>query len=262
MNRELFADLALRARAGDQEAVEELLFLSHTPVAYQCRKILQNDQAARKLTGEILQTIQSQLDSLKDPENFESWMCRITAARCIQALRQKEREDEELIPPENVRIPRKNLDEQQTAQLVQQIADHLPDEPRLCLLLYSCGGITPRGIARLTGFSEETVLEHLSRAQGTVNIQMRKYHRMGVRFAAVTSLPELLRTAMYQSRDTKAAAEMVDQVLVQSRAVPAAPVRKRASLVSKLVVVMLLVAIVVLLMVGWLLVRKMAEVMV
>lgn len=235
MNRELFADLAVQSQAGDREAMEALLLLAHTPVSYLCGTFLQNGKAARKLTREILTLIHAQPDSLGKPEEFEIRVRRVTAARCVQAMEQLRREGNEFQdPPKNVQIPKQTLDEFQTAQVIQQMTDHLPEQTRLCLLLYCCGGIEIRGIARLTGTSEAAVLENLNRAQANINKQLRKFHKMGIRFAPVTSLPELLCTAMYQNGNAEAAAAMVDGILEKPLPVPAAPRKKRSDPIRKL----------------------------
>ena len=50
---------------------------------------------------------------------------------------------------------------------------------------------------------------------------------MGVRFAKVTSLPELLQMAMYQSGNPEAAAAMVDAILDKKKPVPPASVKAK-----------------------------------
>ena len=226
MNRELFADLALRSQTGNRAAMEQLLLLAYAPVSSLCRKLLQNSRTARMMTREILTLIYTNLDSLTDPGEFESWIRRLTAARCMQALEELPPEDVEAQDvPNNVQIPRQTLDEYQTALAVQQMADLLPEQTRLPLLLYCCGGIEIEGIARLTHTTEDLVLEHLSRAQDNINKQLRKFHKMGIRFARITSLPELLCTSLYLGASPAVAEFMVNSILEKK---PARTRRKKA----------------------------------
>lgn len=236
MNRKLFAGLAERCRAGDPKAMEQLLLQAHTPISHVSGKLLQNRSAADVITREILELLHTQLDSLENPEECERWIRRITAARCLPVMARLRREGAELDTPESVQIPRQTLDEVQTALVVQQMADHLPEKPRLCLLLYCCGGMEVDGIARLTKTTEAAVLDNLTRAQDNINKQLRKFHKMGVRFAKVTSLPELLQTAMYQSGNPEAAAAMVDGILEKQAPIPilSAPPKKRPDLIRLL----------------------------
>lgn len=224
MNPETFAQLARRSKAGDRRALTQLLRLAHTPVSFQCRKLLRSEQAAETLTRQILAAVPRQLNSLQDPADFEKWICRITASRCMQALSQMDRESPETSDSSDAlpELQVTDLDEAQTALLVQQLVDELPEAPRICLLLYSCANLKLKGIAQLTGFPESAVLEYLNQAQKTVNLQLRKYHKMGVHFTPIPALSSLVRTAMYSSRDPKAAAVMVSGILPKKPA----PVRR------------------------------------
>lgn len=212
MNSEVLARLTVKAQAGDRKALTTLLRLAHTPVSFQCRKLLCNDQAAEDLTREILAAVPRQLSFLKEPAEFEKWICRVTASRCMLALAQLPQEE----PPVSTAVPEppaQDLDEAQTAQLVQQLVDDLPEAPRICLLLYSCAGLKLKGISQLTHLPESEVLTYLNQAQKTINQQLRSYHKMGVHFTPIPALSSLLRTAMDASRDPKAAAAMVSSIL-------------------------------------------------
>lgn len=85
---EQFITLAARARGGDDQAMEQLLRLSHTPVLYQARVILQNEQAAQRVTRDILTHIFKEPYALENPRHFELWLNRVTARRCIHTLSQ------------------------------------------------------------------------------------------------------------------------------------------------------------------------------
>lgn len=234
MYTEQFTRLARKSQAGDRRALITLLRLAHTPVSFQCRKLLRDDRAAEALTRQILAAVPNQLSSLRDPGEFEKWICRITASRCMLALSRTPEELAAEVPSEPPNIPGEDLDETQTARLVQQLVDSLPQEPRICLLLYSCANLKLKGISQLTGFPAPQVLDYLNQAQKTINAQLRKYHRMGVHFAAIPALSSLVRTAMYDSRNPKAAAAVVSGIL--PRKAPASPVRSRPRLDARLLI--------------------------
>jgi len=250
MYTEQFAQLAQRSQSGDKRALLQLLRLAHTPVSFQCRKMLRNDQAAEALIHQILAAVPNQLNSLPDPVDFEKWICRITASRCMQALSRMHRDTPDDIAPPGTPpvISATTLDQNQTAQLVQQLVDDLPEEPRICLLLYSCASLKLKGIAQLTGFPESEVLEHLNHAQKAVNTQLRKYHRMGVHFTAIPALSSLLRTAMYNSQDPKAAAAVVSSILSKKPAPPSTPIWKRFSGNKRMLIAVISAAVLLVLM--------------
>ena len=224
MNSEICIQLVMQSRSGSRKAMLQLLRLAHTPVSYLCHKLIANEMAAEIMTRQVLSAMPRQLAALSDPAEFESWISRIAASRCMQALSQMERparDENELVMPE---IPAGNLDTLQTAKLVEELVDLLPEEPRLCLLLYSCTGLRLTGISQLTGFPQNTVLDYLNQAQKTINSQLRQYHKMGVHFDPIPALSTLVRTAMRSTENPKAAALMVRD-MVPKTAAPA-PTRK------------------------------------
>jgi DNA-directed RNA polymerase specialized sigma24 family protein len=217
MNPETYARLVRKSRAGDRRALFQLLRLAHTPISFQCRKLLRDDRAAEEMTRQILSAVPRQLVALPESAEFETWISRITASRCMQALAHTPAEEPEAAEalPE---VESMEMDEVRTAALVQQLVDALPREPRIRLLLYSCAGLKLKGIAQLTGYSEADVLSYLNLAQKTVNTQLRSYHKMGVHFTPIPALSSLVRTAMYSSRDPKAAAAMAAAFLPKKQA--------------------------------------------
>ena len=222
MNSDICIQLVVQSRSGSRKAMLHLLRLAHTPVSYLCRKLISNQMASEIMTRQVLSAIPRQLPALNDPAEFEKWVSRIAASRCMQSLSQIERparDDSELIMPE---VPAGNLDTLQTAKLVEQLVDLLPEEPRLCLLLYSCAGLRLKGISQLTGFPEAAVLDYLNQAQKTINGQLRQYHKNGVHFDPIPALSTLVRTAMYSTANPKAAALMVRDMVPKT----AAPSRK------------------------------------
>lgn len=218
MFTEEFAELAKKSQAGDRKALTALLQLAHTPVYFQCRALLRSDRVAEAMTRQILAAVPQQLSRLQNPRDFEKWIGRITASRCMQALSRMAPPPE--FPGDPPVLNGGHLDELETARLVRKLVDLLPEAPRVCLLLYSCGWLKLRAIAQLTGATEAEVLEHLNQAQKTINSQLRAYHRLGVHFDAIPALSTLVRTAMYDSRDPKAAAVLVREILPRQDLAP------------------------------------------
>ena len=82
MEREQLITLVEQSRSGDAKAMEDLLQYAHTPVSYQCRKMLRNPQDAEDLTQEVLVTIYTKLDTLQEsaviPRPSTRWPWGIT----------------------------------------------------------------------------------------------------------------------------------------------------------------------------------------
>jgi len=225
MNQEITAELVLQCQAGDVDAMEQLLFLAYTPVSYLCSKILQEENAALEQTREILQIIAGKLNTLKEPELFEKWMCRITAARCTQQLPQLRWGSDQTVPVrrKHLDIAGKDLDEAQTADAVQQMVDNLPEDPRLCILLYCCSGMNSGAIGQLAGYSVDAVHDNLAKGQALIQQQLEEYMEQGTTFSGITSLAALMHTAMYQPREDENALPMIYGILGKEMPVPPDP---------------------------------------
>ena len=223
MNQEQFTELVLQSQEGDSAAMEELLLEAHTPVAYLTNKILQNPKAAQLVTHEVLSSVFSNLSSLQDAANFEQWLCRITAARCIQASPPLHRNFAELDEPvywENDIADGTALDEEASAAAIQDMVDNLPESQRLCLLLLSCGELGISAIAQLTGFSEGSIKQNIKQAQRTIQQHLWELDTRGVQFTGISSLTGILHDAMYQNPDSQHAKAMVYDILGKKMPVP------------------------------------------
>jgi len=201
MNQDERYQLVLRAQAGNADAMEQLLLWTYHPLLWLCRKLLQDQQAAEEQTESILNTIYTKLDTLQDPEQYEAWFCRIAAARCTQILPQLRwgstaRQEEAKTEAPN--IDGKELTGEETIQAVSAMVDRLPEDIRVCILLYCCAGIHSKTIASMAGYAVETVREYLSQGQLRLQDMLDEQQKKGTVFTGITTLQEILHTAMYQ----------------------------------------------------------------
>ena len=223
MIQEQFAALVSQCQSGDKNAMEQLLLQAHTPVACLTRKILQNQKAAEQVTRDVLSTVAANLASLQEADQFEQWLCRMTAARCIQSAPLLHRNfaesdipafwDEEL---EDGAV----LDTEESARVIQSMVDCLPETQRLCILLLGCGELTVPAIAQLTGFSEAIIKQNIKLGQNTIQQHLWELDARGIQFSGLSSLTGILHEAMYHDPDEEAAMVMVYGILGKKLPVP------------------------------------------
>ena len=201
MNQEERYQLVLRAQAGNTDAMEQLLLWTYHPLLWLCRNLLQDQQAAEEQTRSILNTIYTKLDTLQDPEQYEAWFCRIAAARCTQILPQlrwgstaRQEEDKAASPD----IDGKELTEAESIQAVARMVQELPEDIRVCILLYCCAGIHSKTIATMAGYSVDTVRDYLGQGQLRLQEMLDDQQKKGTVFTGITTLQEILHAAMYQ----------------------------------------------------------------
>lgn len=216
MNLDQLTDLVLQSQSGDTKAMEQLLLLAHTPVSYLTNKILHNSKTAEQITRDVLKIAKSNLSSLPEADQFEPWLCRMTAARCMQAaplLHRSFAESEEASLWECDLPDGTALSEAESADAIQQMVDCLPESQRLCLLLLSCGKLTVPAIAQLTGFSEGIIKQNIKLGQKAIQQNLWELDARGIQFSGISSLTNILHDAMYQHADEDAAIVMVYDIL-------------------------------------------------
>lgn len=247
MNSELLADLVWKSQMGDSEALEQLLLNVYAPVFYLAGKILQDEGRASQVTREVLETIAGKLDSLGDPDQFQKWMCRITAARCMRVLplfSQTGKEAQAPTPWNDALTDGQALTEEESAQLIQQMVDTLPQNQRLCILLLGCGGLSVPAIAKLTGFSDSTVTEHIQQGQTTIQQYLWELQSRDIHFSGLSSLTGILRVAMFHQTQTSDAICVVYGILGKEIPIPPDPEKRIIRILSGILAVLILAVLI------------------
>ncbi len=202
MEKEMLVQLINKAKSGDQQAFEELLKEVHTPVSYQCRKMLDNEQDVEDATQEILLTIYTKLDTLEEPAAFYGWLGRITANQCKNALRKHKdlqfAEDEDgnsvlddLEDLDERQIPDKALDNAETARMIDEIVSQLPEAQRMTTLLFYYNEMSIKQIAEAMDIKEDAVKARLFNARKTIKAKVQDYEKQGIKLYSVSVLPLL-----------------------------------------------------------------------
>ena len=228
MEKERIDVLVRRAQNGDLQAMEQLLEAAHTSVSYQCRKMMSRPEDAQDLTQEILLAVYQNIGKLEEPKAFWSWLNRITATRCMNALTRTHvdlqfAEDEEghsilddLEETDEQLIPDKAIDNAETARMIDEIVSNLPEAQRLSTLMYYYDEMSIKEIAQIMGVPENTVKSRLNLARKSIKEKVLDYEKQGVKLYSVSILPFLwyfLRATAESQADTGAAAACASGVI-------------------------------------------------
>ena len=220
--------LVAKAQSGDQAAMEEVLRAAHTPVSYQCRKLLHDPRDAEDMTQEVLLAVYTKLDTLKTPEAFWGWLNQTTANRCVSVMKRSRvefqfAEDEEghsvldnLEELDEQQVPDKALDNAETTRMIEEIVDGLPDAQRVCTLMYYYDEMSVREIASALEVSENTVKSRLNYVRKAVKERVLDYEKKGVKLYGLSPLPFMLfflLRATSESADSAKAAATVKKVM-------------------------------------------------
>ena len=189
-----------RCLAGDPEAQEALVLAVQDRVFYHCKKMLRNEDDALDATQEILISMLTKLDTLKEPAAFWGWLSAMTANYCRNALRRAGREmqipeDEEgnsLLDTfetlDEQAIPDKALDTDESRRMIMELIDALPEAQRLCVLMYYYDEMSVRDIAAALETSEGTVKSRLNYARKAIKAGVDRHARQGVKLYGLAPL--------------------------------------------------------------------------
>ncbi len=191
------------AQNGDGEAMNRILADVQDMVYYNCLKMLRDEQAAQDTTQEILIAVYQKLGALSDPQAYVGWVKRITANLCKNRLCKVNREfllsvNEDGEDPfadfedtDEQRIPDKALDNEETRRMIADLVDRLPDEQRMCVLLYYYDELKTHEIAETLKVSEGTIKSRLNYARKSIREGVRAYEKAGVKLYGFSPIPFL-----------------------------------------------------------------------
>ena len=232
--------------------MEQLLIFAHTPVLFQCRRLLNDQQLAEEMTERILKALVNQIDRIEGADLFHKWLGNVTATRCMR-MRDQVIIKDYMPESQDLSFPSNELSKAETAQVTLILADSLPEEHRICLILSTCCRVGTKAIAQMTGFAEEAVTKYVAEAELGILDQMQVYKNQGVIFAGSLSVTVLLRTAMYGKQNRSAAAAIIRKFLppIATDPVPVKPPKHSGNTVKILLcVVVALILLIVLLVCG------------
>ncbi len=203
MEKDEVIALLPRCLAGDSEAREALVLAVQNRVFYHCKKMLRNEDDALDATQEILITVLTKLDSLKEPAAFWGWLSTITANYCRNTLRRGPREvqipeDEEgnsLLDTfetlDEQTVPDKAMDSEESRRMIMGLIDGLPEAQRLCVLMYYYDEMGVKDIAAALDTSEGTIKSRLNYARKAIKDGVDRYAAQGVKLYGLAPLPFL-----------------------------------------------------------------------
>ena len=199
---QIAADVAL-AQNGDAEAMNRILADVQDTIYYNCKTMLQNEQAAQDATQDILITIYQKIGAVSDPKAYVAWVRRITANHCKNRLCKVNKEflmpaaedDEDPFAAfedtDEQRIPDKAFDNEETRRMIVDLVNGLPDEQRMCVMLYYYDEMKTREIAEALKVSEGTIKSRLNYARKSIKDGVKAYEKQGIKLYSVSPIPFL-----------------------------------------------------------------------
>ena len=204
MEKNEVASLIARCREGDAQAQEALVLAVQNRVYYHCKKMLRHEEDALDATQEVLISMLSKLDTLKEPEAFWGWLSAMTANQCRNALSRGHRREVQFPVDEEGNnlldtyetldeqaVPDQAMDSKESRRMIVELVDSLPEAQRQCVLMYYYEEMGVKEIAAALETSEGTVKSRLNYARKAIKTGVDRYAAQGIKLYGLAPLPFL-----------------------------------------------------------------------
>ena len=234
-------ELVLLARQDDQNAINELYNQTFKKAYFVARTAIKSsDGDYSSQIEDILQDAYvkafSSLDKLEDPEKFQGWLDTIVINRCKDFLKKKkptlfsdmasENSDDGSIldfedSRENDRMefkPEETVDYGETKRLIAEMLDRMPEDQKMCLLMYYYEEMSVRQIAEAMDCSEGTIKSRLNYARKNLKDQVLELEKKGTKLYCAPLFPFLYWFFRQQAEDfiSGTAAAAVGSTVIKS----------------------------------------------
>lgn len=233
----LFSFLVEKARKQDRQAVSKLYNLTYTKILYSIRSMIRDEDAVWDILQDTYIQAFRKLDQLQDDARFLAWLKRI-AVNTAKNYLMKDKDaggtrrivffsefstqeadgsevvEETFADDRQAVLPEVVIDQNETARLMKEILDALPDEQRLVISMYYYQEMSVKEIAQALGVTESAVKSRLAYGRKKIETSVLELEKKGTKLYSLAPLPFLL--LLFRSMDASAAvpdAEILDAVL-------------------------------------------------
>ena len=193
---------------GDSSGFDFLYNSTKNNKYYLALKYVKNEEAAKDVLQDAYIRAWKNLDKLKEPEKFDSWLAQIVVNTAKNELEKRNRtpldlrtdsgedEDDTEIFDRAVsswdNVPELEYTREETRQLVHELIDSLSDEQRLVVIAFELEGLTTKEIAEQLGCSEATVKSRLRYGRNNIKQKAEELQKKGYKLYSIAPVTLLL----------------------------------------------------------------------
>lgn len=204
-----FTEAINKALNGEASGFDFLYNSTKNNKYYLALKYVKNEETAKDVLQEAYIRAWKNLDKLKEPEKFDSWLSQIVVNTAKNELEKhnhtpldlrvesgdEEEGDTEIFDRavsswENV--PELEYTKEETRQLVHELIDSLSDEQRLVVIAFELEGLTTKEIAEQLGCSEATVKSRLRYGRNNIKEKAEELQKKGYKLYGIAPVALLL----------------------------------------------------------------------
>ena len=182
-------ELVVLSQQNDFKALEELIRREQKNVYASFSYLAQDKESVSDLTQEALLRVAKNIQNLKNPKLFKSWLNQIITNLFYDELRKTQRKpdtvslDDEVenIPSIKFQLPDKKCKPHEKCvtseleQIIKKAILNLPNQFKIVIILRELQGLTYEEIAQITHSNVGTVKSRIARARGKLQEDLKAY---------------------------------------------------------------------------------------
>lgn len=224
-----YTEAVEKALKGDTIGFDFLYNSTKNNKYYLALKYVKNEEAAKDVLQDAYIRAWKNLDKLKEPEKFDSWLAQIVVNTAKNELEKRnhtpldlradsgEDEDDTEIFDRAVsswdNVPELEYTREETRQLVHELIDSLSDEQRLVVIAFELEGLTTKEIAEQLGCSEATVKSRLRYGRNNIKEKAEELQKKGYKLYSIA--PVTLLLLLLQKEQKVFAAEVSTEAVLK-----------------------------------------------
>ncbi len=162
--------LIVQSQQGDQSAMSSLYGLYAKAMYNICRRMMGDEEEAKDLLQESFIDAFQKLPSLREVNTFSSWIKRIVVNNCINAIRKRKLDVDQL--EENSDFIEEENDDFEYAEFqasqIMSVIDRLPNGCKTVLNLYLFEGYDHKEIGQILGVTESASKAQYCKAKAKI----------------------------------------------------------------------------------------------
>ena len=182
-------ELVVLSQQNDFKALEELIRREQKNVYASFSYLTQEKESVSDLTQEALLRVAKNIQNLKNPKLFKSWLNQIITNLFYDELRKTQRKpdtvslDDEVenMPSIKFQLPDKKCKPHEKCvtseleQIIKKAILNLPNQFKIVIILRELQGLTYEEIAQITHSNVGTVKSRIARARGKLQEDLKAY---------------------------------------------------------------------------------------
>ena len=202
-------ELVLKAKSGDQQAMEQLYEMTYSRVYCTIQVMVKDEQETLDLLQDSYIKAFKHLNQFEGTEKFLPWIQQIARNTAKDWLKKKhpaffadlrgEKEtewespaEEQIMDANDGSWPEKVLDREETARLIREILDGLPEDQRVVIEMFYYEELSVKQIALGLDLSESAVKSRLFYGRRKIETKVLALEKKGARLYGLAPIPFLL----------------------------------------------------------------------